>query len=116
MDTQKNIKILVSKLITLLVFTFVLLPCMAISQEKVNIEEKEFRKPPQIHGTGTIDRVDKSVIVISDRQFPLAQNVVKRSSADEGVYSEKLKKGMEVGYELNDDKEIVTLWVMEGKK
>lgn len=92
------------------------IPGMAFAKDKEDNTEKEFRKTPEIHGSGMIDRVESKLIVIDDRQFPLAENYVKRSSEDESISSVTLKKGMNVAYELNKKKEIVTVWIIKGKE
>lgn len=88
---------------------------VATAQGNEEKTEAISRKPPEIHGSGIIDRVDKDVIVINDRQFPLSQNYTKRSSADGSISSLSLKKGMDVGYELNKKNEIVTVWIFVSK-
>lgn len=92
------------------------LPCLAFSQEKGDDDYNEFRRPPEIHGTGFIDRVEKSLIVIGDRQFPLNSDFVIKNSDDESVSSQKLRVGLNVAYELNEGKEIVTVWIIKDKK
>jgi hypothetical protein len=71
-------------------------------------------KPVDYHGEGLIERIDSNSIVILDSLKPLAYNVTYRSGTTGlDVSKSRFVPGVNVGYRLNPEKEVVSLWLLE---
>lgn len=84
-------------------------------EDAVVKKEAVFRKQPAYSGFGTIDRAEKDFVVVNDKQYPLTEGYAKRTSDDESIANEALKKGMKIGYMLNEKKEIEVIWILPDK-
>lgn len=120
---QENIemKIKFSPMISFFLIVFLLgFSSNVFGSEKGDKDEKDGNKPAKIEavidGTGVIDRISSSEVVLGDQMFKLAPNVSKRLAVDGSTYSGTLTQGMLIGIELNKNREVVTIWVLKQNK
>ena len=66
--------------------------------------------------TGTIDRIDKEGVVVSDSFMLFSSSVVFLSAAQKPISSSWFKPGTAVGVRLNSKNRIVAMWINTGKK
>ena len=67
---------------------------------------------PDLNGVGRIDRIKSGRIVINDRSMRLAPGVVYRSLKGL-VEKSQFHQGATVGYQLDENRKIIALWLLE---
>ncbi|WP_027358294.1 hypothetical protein [Desulforegula conservatrix] len=96
----------------MIILSFFVSVAFAIEKEGPK-NESVVRHPPEIHGSGKIDRVDKDQIVVDDKMFLLSSGYEKRTADDEALSQEKLSAGMKIAFRLDAKRQIVTIWILK---
>ena len=71
--------------------------------------------PMKFDGKGFINRIDSQEIVINDTEYKLARRPIYNTPRTRGSSSYNFQKGSIVGYILNDDQEVASLWLLKDK-
>lgn len=113
---KKGLKTSIAIFVVLIMIGIAFEVFAAEKEENGKNEKKREKIEAVIHGTGVIDRVSSSEVVLGDQLFQIAPNASKKLAEDGSYYSGSLKKGMLIGIELNKEREIVTIWVLKQNK
>jgi hypothetical protein len=68
--------------------------------------------PTQYDGKGTIDRIDSDETVIGDIEYDLVRRPVFNTPQMRDSSGYSFEEGSFVGFLLNDDNEIISLWLI----
>ena len=90
-------------------------PGDALAQGKVKPEWRDMPAyyPDGFDGWGRIDRMSDTEIVVDDRLLALALLVKCGTPVMRETSTASFSKGDEVGYILNSEKEVVSLWLIK---
>ena len=90
-------------------------PADALAQGKFKPEWRDMPTyyPDGFDGWGKIDRISDTEIVVDDRLLVFALLVKCSTPVMRETSTASFRKGDEVGYILNSDKEVVSLWLIK---
>lgn len=95
---------------------FVIVP-MTMGEENRTESQKAIEPaPPKIvsyEKYGFVQRVAEDEIVVDDRLLKLAENVLYHAPESGGLVSKNIKEGSQIGFNLNDKKEVTDIWILK---
>jgi hypothetical protein len=71
--------------------------------------------PKKFDGFGSIDQIGGDLITIDERQMRLSKNITYHTPQYEFASKRDFRAKMFVGYIVNSDREIVSLWIIKNE-
>ena len=103
--------------VVLILMSLVFQSDMIYGQDRVKPEWIMPRHYPNgFHGMGCIDRITEDQLVIDEHLLKLTHNVTYNTPTEEDASSAFFSPGKMVGYILNADNAIVSLWLIERER
>lgn len=105
--------------LTVILALFVIVPMSSMGEEKrtesPNAIEPNPLKSVSYENYGSVQRIAEDEIVVDDRLLKLAENVVYHAPESGGLVSKNIKEGSQIGFNLNDKKEVTDIWILKKK-
>lgn len=111
-DISNNKTNIIRKVVLLFVMLSFVISLDVFSKEAYSAPARELA----YEYTGTVLRVGENEIVVDDHILYFSKFVKYHRTSGKGLISKEIKAGTQIGFKLNDKKEISDIWILKKKK